>query len=85
MKKRLLTAILSIGLLVGTTAPPAQAYRAHGRGGRGHGRRVGTGALGGAAVGGMLGRGRGALIGGALGAGAGSLHHRRQQRRNRFR
>jgi hypothetical protein len=42
---------------------------------------MGVGALGGAAVGGVLGRGRGAMIGGAVGAGAGALHHRQRRRR----
>jgi uncharacterized membrane protein len=87
VKKRLLAVILSAGLLVGTAIPAQTVTQRHSnaryRSRRGSaGRRIGTGALGGAAIGGLLGRGRGALIGGAIGAGAGGIHHRR---RNRFR
>jgi hypothetical protein len=88
MKKRLLAVILSAGVLVGTAIPAQTVTHRHSANARyrsrrgGAGRRIGTGALGGAAIGGLLGRGRGALIGGAIGAGAGGIHHRR---RNRFR
>lgn len=86
MKKRLLAGILTSGLMLADVAiaQPAtqhQAVQQRRRGGAG--RRVGTGALGGAAVGGLIGGRRGVLMGGGLGAGAGALHHR--QRRRRFR
>jgi len=92
MKKGLLAAILSVGLLLGPTPTAQSATRSHAgaprhvrhrhRRGRGSAaRRMGVGALGGAAVGGVLGRGRGAMIGGAVGAGAGALHHRQRRRR----
>lgn len=86
MKKRLCTAFFSAALLVGAVPPPAQDASQNNPKlvARSRGRRVGTGALGGAAVGGIVGGRRGAFIGGAAGAGAGGLHHRRQ-RRHRFR
>jgi osmotically inducible lipoprotein OsmB len=89
MKKRLLAAILSAGLLLGPAVAQAQnvsqnrvARSGHHRRGRA-GRRIGTGALGGAGFGALVGGGRGALVGGAAGAGAGALYHR--HRRNRIR
>jgi outer membrane lipoprotein SlyB len=90
MRKRLLATILSAGLLLGTAAPAqsarqrqsvnARSQRHHRRGRGSAARRIGTGALGGAAIGGLMGGGRGALIGGAVGAGAGGIHHRRRNR-----
>ena len=92
MKIRLWIAILSTGLLMGEVPPSAQNLSQETVSqnhtlvarSRGRGRRIGTGALGGAAFGGLVGGRRGALIGGGLGAGAGALHHRRHRRR-RFR
>lgn len=80
MRKRLLAGILSTGLLVGPVAGATQpATRHHVSARRGRGRRIGTHALGGAAIGGLVGGRRGVLIGGGLGAGAGALRHRRRR------
>jgi hypothetical protein len=97
MKHHLLAAILSSGLLLGpaATAQPTAGNRATVAKSRSHhhhrhrrrgnaARSVGVGALGGAAVGGLVGRGRGALIGGGVGAGAGALHHRRRRSHRRW-
>jgi hypothetical protein len=82
MKKGLLAAILSAGLLLGTATPAQSVTQRHSRNGRrgSAARRIGTGAVGGAAVGGLVGGGRGALIGGAAGASVGGIHHRRRNR-----
>jgi len=92
MRKRLLTSILSVGLLFGTAAPglavTARYSRAHARYVRHRRRmrtlkRVGIGAAGGAAIGAIAGGGKGAGIGAIAGAGGGYLydrlkrHHRR--------
>ena len=79
MRKRLLAGILSAGLLVGPVAAAQPATRHHSSARRGRGRRIGTHALGGAAVGGLVGGRRGVVIGGGLGAGAGALRHRRRR------
>jgi phage-related minor tail protein len=95
MKQHLLAAILSTGLLLGpaATAQPTTGNRLtvaryrprhHHRRRGSAARSVGVGALGGAAVGGLVGRGRGALIGGGVGAGAGALHHRSRRRHRRW-
>ena len=82
MKKRLLTAVLSTGLLFSVAAPPAVAahhYRTRREAIR-HRRhvktakRVGIGAAGGAAIGALAGGGKGAGIGAIAGAGAGALY-----------
>jgi uncharacterized protein YcfJ len=86
MKKALITAVLSAGLLVGTAAPGVAAthyrtrhqYIQHKR----HmktAKRVGVGAVGGAAVGALAGGGKGAGIGAVAGAGAGALWDRHQK------
>ena len=100
MKKRLLGALLSAGLLVGTLAPAQSVTQPRNAGSHTHrqshfrrgsaARHIGTGALGGAAIGGFVGGGRGALIGGAAGAGVGGIRHRsrhriRHRRHNRVR
>jgi outer membrane lipoprotein SlyB len=93
MRKRLITAIVSAGLLFGTTVPAGAAdyyYRNHYRYER-HRRyvrhrrrmetakRVGIGAAGGAVVGGLIGGGAGAAVGAAAGAGAGELYNRHEK------
>jgi hypothetical protein len=85
MYKRLLTAILSMGLLLGPVAPiHARRYHHSYRRRGSASRRIGTGAAGGAAIGAIAGRGvRGAAIGGIIGAGAGSVYNSRQRRRGR--
>jgi hypothetical protein len=92
MKTRILKTILAIGLLTAPVVPTHSVAQARSRrnganGPRrrgGAGRRVGVGAAGGAAIGGIAGRGfGGAAIGGAAGAGAGALFHRHQRRRGR--
>jgi len=91
MKKRLVTAIVSVGLLFTTAAPGLAATTYHSRARarylrhRRHVRtakRVGIGAAGGAAVGALAGGGTGAGIGAAVGAGAGYAYdrHRRHRR-----
>jgi hypothetical protein len=88
MKKRLMTAVLSVGMFVGTTAPnAAQAAtyyhaRAHNYRHRRHMRtlrRVGIGAAGGAAIGAIAAGGKGAGIGAIAGAGAGYLYDRHER------
>jgi hypothetical protein len=92
MKKRLLTAVVSTGMLLAPLAPTvpaaAQYYDSHGHyhsspqayyKHKQHMRtakRIGIGAGGGALAGGLIGGGTGALVGGGLGAGAGYLYNR---------
>jgi outer membrane lipoprotein SlyB len=97
MKKRLLTAILSAGLLFGTAAPSAAAtYRPRTRAQRiaaarriRHKRhmktakRVGIGAVGGAAIGALAGGRKGAGIGAIAGAGAGALYDNHEKHRGK--
>jgi uncharacterized protein YcfJ len=97
MKKRLLTAVLSTGLLFSTAVPGAAAtYRTQTRVSRAqraryirHKRhmktvkRVGIGALGGAAIGALAGGGKGAGIGAIAGAGAGALYDNHEKHRGR--
>jgi hypothetical protein len=92
MKKRLLTAVMSAGLLFGTVAPSfAATHRTRTRAQRiKHKRkmktvkRVGAGAAGGAAIGALAGGGKGAGIGAIAGAGAGVLYdsHKKSKGRN---
>ena len=86
MMRALITGVLFAGLL-GEIATPIVAqthvykYRARSRRSR-RGRRVrnaAIGAAGGAAVGGILGRGRGAGAGAIIGGGAGALTPRRRR------
>jgi outer membrane lipoprotein SlyB len=100
MKKRLLTAILSTGLLFSTAAPGMAATyytrqsqsRARARAQarvryirhRRHmktAKRVGIGAVGGAAIGALAGGGKGAGIGALAGAGAGALYDNHEKHR----
>ena len=84
MRKRLLTAFLSTGLLCGTaTLSPAATVRTPAQQARHHrhrktAKRVGVGAVGGAAVGALTGH---PLAGAAAGAGAGAVydHHKKKQ------
>ena len=90
MKKRILTAVLSIGLMAGSTTPSAfaysRAYRHHIQHKRhmATAKRVGVGAAGGAAIGALAGGGKGAGIGAAAGAGAGYLWDRHQKHRGHY-
>ena len=91
MRKQLLTAVLSAGLLFGTAMPGAAAthyyrtrhqYIQHKR----HMKtvkRVGIGAAGGAAIGALAGGGKGAGIGAIAGAGAGALYDAHEKHRGR--
>jgi hypothetical protein len=91
MKNRLLTAVLSGGLLFGTVAPihaesysksPEQYYK-HKR----HmktAKRIGIGAGGGAAVGALAGGGAGAGIGAVVGGGAGALYDRHKKHHGHY-
>jgi outer membrane lipoprotein SlyB len=86
MRNKVLTAILSIGLLFSTVQPSyaVTRYRTHSQYVR-HKRhvktakRVGVGAVGGAAIGALAGGGKGAAIGGIAGAGAGVLYDQYQK------
>jgi hypothetical protein len=92
MKTRLLTAVLSGGLLFGTLAPvhaqynsyrSQQHYYKHKR----HmktAKRVGIGAGGGAVVGGLAGGGKGAGIGALVGGGAGALYDRHKKHHGHY-
>jgi outer membrane lipoprotein SlyB len=93
MKQRLLTAVLSTGLLLGSVTPGVAATYHH----RHHYRtrtqyirhrrhmktakRVGIGAAGGAAIGALAGGGKGAGIGAIAGAGAGALYDSHEKHR----
>lgn len=88
MKKRLLTAVLSTGMLFSTAMPTVASAAVHRRTRaqyvrhRRHVRtakRVGIGAAGGAAVGAIAGGGKGAGIGALAGAGAGYLYDKHKQ------
>jgi outer membrane lipoprotein SlyB len=99
MKKRLLTAVLSTGLLFSTAAPSIAATRyvrrttAQQRAARARyirhkrhmktAKRVGIGAAGGAAIGALAGGGKGAGIGAVAGAGAGALFDNHEKHRGR--
>jgi uncharacterized protein YcfJ len=98
MRKRLIPAIVSIGLLFGTAVPGGAAsyyyrnhyrYQQHRRYVR-HKRRmktikrVGIGAAGGAVVGGLIGGGAGAAVGAVAGAGAGELYNRHEKRTGHY-
>jgi uncharacterized membrane protein len=88
MKKGLLTAVLSAGLLFSTATPTVAATtRSHYIRHRRHMKtlkRVGIGAAGGAVTGAIVAGAPGAVIGGAAGAGAGYLYdrHKRHKRRH---
>ena len=86
MKKSLIAAVLSTGLMLSTAAPGVAAthyrtreqYVEHKR----HmktAKRVGIGAAGGAAIGALAGGGKGAGIGALAGAGAGALYDRHKK------
>jgi len=82
MRKRVLTAVLSAGLLFGAAAPSFavthhhRTYRQRIRHKRhvNTAKRVGIGAAGGAAIGALAGGGVGAGIGAIAGAGAGAVY-----------
>ena len=91
MRKQLLTAVLSAGLLFGTAAPGVAAthyYRTrhqsiqHKRHKK-TAKRIGIGAAGGAAIGALAGGGKGAGIGAIAGAGAGALYDAHEKPRGR--
>jgi outer membrane lipoprotein SlyB len=99
MRKTLLTAVLSTGLLFSTAVPGTaatyyrhrvtrveRARRARYIRHRRHmktAKRVGIGALGGAAIGALAGGGKGAGIGAIAGAGAGLLYDNHEKHRGR--
>jgi len=86
MRKRLLPAVLSVGLLFGTVAHSfaITRHRTHRQYVK-HKRRVNTakrvgiGTAGGAAIGALAGGGKGAGIGAIAGAGAGALYDAHQK------
>ena len=97
MKKRLLTAVMSVGLLFGTAAPSMAATHYHHvyhyRSRRARyirhrrhmktAKRVGIGAAGGAVIGAIAGGGKGAGIGALVGGGAGYLYDRHERHHGR--
>lgn len=96
MKNRLVTAILSVGMFLGTTAPnaaiAATRYETRAHYYRHHRhmktvKRVAIGAAGGAVVGALAGGPEGAGIGAVAGAGAGYLYdrHKRHHHRHYYR
>lgn len=103
MKKALLTAVLSTGLLLSSATPgqavtyyrhrvtrTTRAQRARRAAYIRHRRhmktakRVGIGAVGGAAIGALAGGGKGAGIGALVGAGAGALYDHHEKHRGRY-
>ena len=92
MRNRILTAVLSTGLLFGMSPPPANAaehyrtphqYVKHKR----HMKtlkRVGIGAAGGAGVGALIGGGAGAGVGALVGAGGGALYDRHKKHHGHY-
>ena len=83
MRNRILTAVLSTGLLAGTVAPSVAAVRTPYEQAKHHrhmktAKRVGVGAAGGLVGGALLGH---PVAGAAVGAGAGALydHHKKKQ------
>ena len=86
MRKRLITAVLSTGLVFGTAAPivAAEHYRTPQEQAK-HKKhmktlkRVGIGAAGGAGLGALIGGGAGAGIGAIAGGGAGALYDRHKK------
>lgn len=96
-KKLLATAVVSAGLVTGTSTPALAYYRAshshyhhhyyhYGRHRRHMNtlRRVGIGAGGGAVVGGLIGGGAGAGIGALAGGGAGYLYDRNRKHHGHY-
>jgi hypothetical protein len=83
MRKQILTAILSTGLLAGSVTPSVAAtYRTPAQRARHHrhmktAKRVGVGAVGGAVGGALLGH---PVAGAAAGAGAGALYDRHKKK-----
>ncbi|HKD09536.1 MAG TPA: YMGG-like glycine zipper-containing protein [Bryobacteraceae bacterium] len=85
MRKSLATVVLALGSLIPASAAPVyyHEYHHHHTVYRGHHhirktiKRVGIGAAGGAAIGGLAGGGTGAAIGAVAGGGAGAIydHH----------
>jgi len=97
MRQRILSAVLSIGLLAGSASPAfalvhrrhqyyGSAYQRHIRHKRhmATAKRVGVGAAGGAAIGALAAGGKGAGIGGIAGAGAGYLWDQHQKHRGHY-
>ena len=89
MRKTLVAAILSVGLLGGTVFPVFAATsqnqtkkrrNSHNNSRRRRARNVGIGAAGGAAAGAILGRGTGAAAGAAIGGTAGAVTPTRRRR-----
>lgn len=84
---RLIPFILAACVLIGSIAPPADAYqRRHRRrhnpeAGKGKAaKRIGIGAAIGAGAGGLIGGKKGALIGAGAGAGGGAAYHVHKKR-----
>src|ERR1700730_6081362 len=98
MRNRILAAVLSAGMLLGSASPSFAATYVHRRTRSSYAarnryirhkrrvntaKRVGIGAAGGAAIGALAGGGKGAAIGGIAGAGAGALYDSHEKNRGR--
>jgi uncharacterized membrane protein len=84
MKSKIMIALMSLGLAVGTLAPDtasAQRYRVKKKGWSKKAKGAAAGGVGGAVVGGLVGGTKGAVIGGAAGAGGGYLYGKRRANR----
>ena len=93
MKKQIMTAALSLGMLFGTALPGTAAVARHHYSRSHYSRsryirhrrhmktlkRVGIGTAGGAVAGALIGGGPGAVVGGVAGAGAGALYDRHEK------
>lgn len=89
MRKRIVTAVLSMGLMFLPGSELVAATRHHRAQTAKHRRhvktakRVGGGAAAGAAVGALAGGGKGAAIGAGAGAGAGALYDRHEKKKGK--
>jgi outer membrane lipoprotein SlyB len=94
MKNRILSLALAMGMMAGTASPGLAYVRyrtRHYSASRARyvrhrrrmktAKRVGIGAVGGAAIGALAGGGKGAAIGGIAGAGAGALYDNHEKHR----
>ena len=99
MRNKLLSAVLAMGMMAGSAAPglayvrhrtyyyrhsAARARYIRHRRHMATARRVGIGAVGGAAIGALAGGGKGAAIGGIAGAGAGALYDAHQKHHGHY-
>jgi outer membrane lipoprotein SlyB len=95
MRNRILTAVLSTGLLFGTMQQPVSAATYHHHYQTQHQyvkhkrhmktlKRVGIGAAGGAGIGALVGGGTGAAVGALVGGGGGALYDRHKKHHGHY-